>query len=90
MAGWGRGGGWRGGKRLDLKMETDHDWSPETRLQGCADSLVVDMLQNLHKKRLANIVRLSTSKPLILAKPGPSQGLKPPFELYTAPRKDVC
>ena len=32
-----------GGQGLDLKMEADHDWSPETRLQGCAGSLVADM-----------------------------------------------
>ena len=24
------------GSLLDLKMEADHDWSPDTRLQGCA------------------------------------------------------
>ena len=37
--------GWRvgGGQGLDLKMEADHDWNPETRLQGCAGSLVADM-----------------------------------------------
>ena len=34
--------GW-GGQRLDLKVEANHDWSPETRLQGCAGSLVADM-----------------------------------------------
>ena len=34
--------GWMvgGGQGLDLKMVTDHDWSSETRLQGCACSLV--------------------------------------------------
>ena len=37
--------GWRVGcgevgKGLDLKMEANHNWSPETRLQG---TLVVDM-----------------------------------------------
>ena len=84
--------GWRvgGGEGVDFKMETDHDWSPDTRLQGCAGSLVADMYQNQHKKCLANITRLSTSKPMILAKPGPSQDRKPQFELYTPPRKDVC
>ena len=42
--GWGWwGGGWRGGQGLDLKLEADHDRSPETRLQGCAVTLVVDM-----------------------------------------------
>ena len=44
--GGGRGvevGGWRGGQKLDLKMEADHDWSPDTRLQGCAGSLVAGM-----------------------------------------------
>ena len=42
--GWGvEVGGWRGGQKLDLKMEADHDWSPDTRLQGCAGSLVADM-----------------------------------------------
>ena len=34
--------GW-GGQGLDFKMEADHDWSPETRLQGCAGSLVADV-----------------------------------------------
>ena len=43
------GGGWRGWQGLDLKMEADHNWSPETRLQGCAGSLVVDMYQNPQK-----------------------------------------
>ena len=33
-----QGRGWQGGQGLDLKMEADHDWSPETRLQGCAGS----------------------------------------------------
>ena len=28
---------------IDLKMEADHDWSPDTRLQGRAGSLVADM-----------------------------------------------
>ena len=37
------GGGWWGEQGLDLKMEADHDWSPETRLQGCANSIVADM-----------------------------------------------
>ena len=37
------GGGRRGGQGLDLKMEADYDWSPETRLHGCAGSLVADM-----------------------------------------------
>ena len=42
--GWGmEAGGWWGGKEIDLKMEADHDWSPDTRLQGCAGSLVADM-----------------------------------------------
>ena len=43
--GWrlGGGGGWWGGQEIDLKMEADHDWSPDTRLQGCAGSLVADM-----------------------------------------------
>ena len=50
--GWGVGwrlgggveaGGWRGGQKIGLKMEADHDWSPDTRLQGCAGSLVADM-----------------------------------------------
>ena len=39
----GGGWGWWGGQKLDLKMEADHDWSPDTRLQGCAGSLVADM-----------------------------------------------
>ena len=45
VAGWGRrrGGGRWGGQGPDLKMEVDHDWSPETRLQSCASSLVADM-----------------------------------------------
>ena len=37
------GGGWWGGQGLDFKMEADHNCSSETRLQGCAVSLVVDM-----------------------------------------------
>ena len=42
--GWGvEVGGWRGGQKIGLKMEADHDWSPDTRLQGCAGSLVADM-----------------------------------------------
>ena len=42
--GWGvEAGGWRGEQKLDIKMEADHDWSPDTRLQGCAGSLVADM-----------------------------------------------
>ena len=28
---------------LDVKMEADHDWSPDMRLQGCAGFLVADM-----------------------------------------------
>ena len=36
-------GRWRGGQEIDLKMEADHDWSPDKRLQGCAGSLVADM-----------------------------------------------
>ena len=49
MGGWRLGdggveaGGWRGGQEIDLKMEADHDWSPDTRLQGCAGSLLADM-----------------------------------------------
>ena len=39
--GWRQG--WRGEQEIDLKMEADHDWSPDTRLQGCAGSLVADM-----------------------------------------------
>ena len=34
------GGEWRGGQEIDLKMD---DWSPDTRIQGCAGSLVADM-----------------------------------------------
>ena len=72
--GWRMGnGGWRGGQEIDLKMEANHDWSPDTRLQGRAGSLVADTEHNQQRKRLANIIRLSISKPLILAKPGPSQ-----------------
>ena len=46
---------------------------------------VAVMQQNLHRKSLANHIRLSTSTPLILTKPGPSQGQKPPFKLTTSP-----
>ena len=60
------------------------------RLQGCAGILVTDKQQNNRKKCLANIIRPSTSKPLIFAKPGSSQDLKTPFELSTPPRKDIC
>ena len=35
-------GEWRGGQKIGLKMEADHDRSPDTRLQGCAGSLVAD------------------------------------------------
>ena len=38
----GRWGLW-GGKEIDFKMEADHNWSPDVRLQGCAVSLVADM-----------------------------------------------
>ena len=41
--------------------------------RSCTGFLVADRQQNQHKKRLANNIRPSTSKPLILAKPGPSQ-----------------
>ena len=36
-------GGRRGGQKIGLKMEADHDWSPDKRLEGCAGSLVADM-----------------------------------------------
>ena len=32
-----------GGKNIDFKMEADHDWSQDMRLQGCAGFLVTDM-----------------------------------------------
>ena len=35
--------GVEGGQGLDLEMDVDHDWSPDTRLQGRAASLVVDI-----------------------------------------------
>ena len=35
--------GWWGGQEIDLRMEADHEWSPDTRLQGYAGSLVADM-----------------------------------------------
>ena len=41
--GWRLEGGVGGGQKIGLKMEADHDWSPDTRLQGCAGSLVADM-----------------------------------------------
>ena len=84
--GGGVGRGVEGGQRIDLKMEADHDWSPKRRLHGCAGSLVANMTE----KCLANIIRLCTSKSLVVVKPGPSQGLKPPLKLYTPPRKDIC
>ena len=30
---------WGGGQGLDLKMEADHDWSPDMILQGCASTV---------------------------------------------------
>ena len=39
----GGGEGWRGGQKIDFKMEADHDWSPDTRLKGCAGPLVADI-----------------------------------------------
>ena len=39
----GGGGGKRGGQEIDFKMEADHNWNPDTRLQGCAGFLVADM-----------------------------------------------
>ena len=38
-----KGGGWQGGQEIDLKMEADHDWTLDTRLQGYAGSLVADV-----------------------------------------------
>ena len=35
-AGWG----WQSGQEIDFKMEVDHNWNPDIRLQGCAGSLV--------------------------------------------------
>ena len=32
-----------GGQNIDFKMESDHDWSQDMRLQGCAGFLVTDM-----------------------------------------------
>ena len=43
LGGGAEAGGWREGQEIDLKMEADHDWSPDTRLQGRAGSLVADM-----------------------------------------------
>ena len=43
------GGGWWRGQEIDFKMEANHDWSPDTRLQGCAGSIVADMEQNQRK-----------------------------------------
>ena len=37
------GGGWQGGQEIDFKMEADHDWNPDERLQGCASFLVASM-----------------------------------------------
>ena len=37
------GGEWWGGQEVDFKVEADYDWSPHTRLQGCAGFLVTDM-----------------------------------------------
>ena len=34
--------GW-GGQEIDFKLETDHEWSPDMRLQGCDGFLVADM-----------------------------------------------
>ena len=59
------------------------------RLQCCAGSLVSDMQQKPHRKRLSNHMSLSTRAPMIFMKPGPSQGQKPPFKLATPSRKDI-
>ena len=32
-----------GGQEIDFKMEEDHDWSPDTRLQDCVGFLVADI-----------------------------------------------
>ena len=62
MAKWTRDRLQYGGRPQLKSMQTQ-------KLQGCAGFLVADMQQNLQKKCLANIIRPSTSKPLILAKP---------------------
>ena len=74
---------------MDFKIEADHDWSLHMRLQGYAGFLVADMQQNQHRKNLAKLIRPSTSTQLIIAKPCPSQGQKPPFKLTTSPRKET-
>ena len=32
-----------GDEEIDFKMKADHNWSPNTRLQGCAGFLVANM-----------------------------------------------
>ena len=61
------------------------------RLQGCAGFLVTDTVcSKINRINVWLTYRAAISKPLVLSKPGPSQGQKPSFELYTPPRKDVC
>ena len=52
-------------------MEVDHYRSPDTRLQGCAGFLEGLFAANSTENHLDNIIRPSTNKPLIFAKPGP-------------------
>ena len=53
-------------------------------VQSSAGFLLVDMQQNM-----ANHINPSSNTPLILAKPNPLQGQKPPVEFVTLSIKDV-
>ena len=57
----------------------------KVEIQGCAGFLVTDM-QEINRK----IIWPTLPAVLILANPGPSQDVKPPFALSTPPTKDVC
>jgi len=56
---------------------------------GFTGSLVADIQHKPHRKHLPNCTSTCIHLPLILVKPGPSQGQIPPFEPVTALRKDV-
>ena len=80
MAGWARDRLQYGGRP---RLESRHE------ITGLCWLLSGWYVAKSTEKYPANIIRLSTSKPLILAKPGPSQGLKQPFEHPTPPRRSL-
>jgi len=62
-------------------------WQVECR-KKIIGYLVADIKQKSHKKYLANCMSPCKHLPLILVKPGPSQGQIAPFQLVTALRKN--